>query len=336
MYCISSLVVLLLACLLVIYNTAQDYEDEEAMEASPKLVFIVAGDISYPALLLARSSGKTPFIRQLLATGSVLERLEARLGTGSSLVKLLTGEVNTTSLTLEGHLSFLRAVKEAGFKPALIASSSYYSATEGDTVGECPHIGLLDTECVGSSCPGENSAAYCNAAMKYVTCSGVGQYLTDDAFVGFEKAVENGADLIYIQAEGLLSDGYTLANRPPKEMLERVSKINLLDGLIGKMALALSQRTSRLNENWLITLVSEGDNAYQQSPLFMAAYSKGMVVKLKRFEENEEKSIAHIFPTVLKWFNMEMPSSSSALSGIDPVGICTSGVKIKNCVEEEA
>lgn len=336
MYCIASLVVLLLACLLVIYNTAQEYEDENEMDAAPKMVFIVAGDISYPAAFLARASGKLPFMRQLLATGSIFEKLNSNLSSGSALVKVLTGEINTTSLTLEGHLSFLRAVKEAEFKPALIASSSYFSATEGDTVGDCSHVGLLDTECVGSSCPGQNSAAYCNAAVKYATCSGINQYLTDDLFKGFKKAVENGADLIYIQADGLLNDGYTLVNRPPKEMLERFSKINLIDGLIGKVALSISKRTSTINENWLITMVSAGDNSYDQSPLFMAAYSKGMIVKLQQFAENELKTIANIFPTVLKWFSIELPSSSQTTNVAEAVGICSSGKKLKNCVDEEA
>lgn len=330
-YCIACLVALLLACLLVIYSTAQEYEDEDLMDANPKMVFIVAGDISYPALLLAKESEKTPFFQRLLAAGGIFEPLQCRLGAGSALVKLLTGEEKSSSLTLEGHLSFLRAVKEAGYKPALIASPSYFSATEVDTVGDCPNVGLLDTECVGSACPVHTPAAYCNAAMKYVTCPGFNQFLTNDSFTGFVKAVENDADLIYIQVDALLSDEYTLANRPPKEMLERVAAINLMDGLIGKIVLAISQRSSVLNENWLVTVVSEGDNSYRQSPLFMSAYSKGMSVKLKSFVKDEVRSSANVFPTVLKWFGVELPSAVEESTAKDVVGICSSGIQIKNC-----
>lgn len=336
MYCIACLVVLLLACLLVIYSTAQEYEDEELMDANPKMVIIVAGDISYSALLLAKESGKTPFSQLLLEAGGIVVPLEFRTGAGSALVKLLTGEEDSSSLTLEGHLSFLRVVKEAGYKPALIASPSYFSATEVDSAGVCTNVGLLDTECVGSACPNQDPAAYCNAAMKYVTCPGFNQYLTNDAFKGFEKAVENGADLIYIQADGLLSDGYTLANRPPKEMMERVAMINLMDGVIGKIALSISQRSSELNENWLVTLVSEGDNSYHQSPLFMFSYSKGMSVKLKSFAGNVVHTSANVFPTVLKWFGLEVSSALPESAANEAVGICSSGIKIKNCVGEES
>lgn len=322
-YCISALVILLLACLLVIYNTAQEYENEEAIEAAPKMVIVVAGDLSYPAVALAKRSEKAPFIHQLVATGGSLGKLQAKYETGgSALVKLLTGDNATNALTLEGQQSFLRRVKEAGYKPAIVAPPSYWSATATDALGACPRVGLLDTECSGMACPGQNADAYCNTAFKYTTCEGVAQFFADDVVQGFRRAAESGADLIYIQAEGIQSDLYDSQERPISSMLERFSNISLLDSFMGEIALSLTQRTSTVNENWLMALTSEGQNNYFQAPLFISVYSRGMTAQLRNIPETAKTT--DIVPTVLRWFDVSQTED-------DVVGICSNGKKIKNC-----
>eukprot|EP00796_Vickermania_ingenoplastis_P007242 gene7243-5091_t len=322
-YCIAALVVLLLAALAVIYNTAQEYENEEELASTPKMVLIVASELSFPALTMARRSEKTPFINELTATGGSFGRLNARYTTGgSALVKLLTGNEGTSAFTLQGEESILRRLKTAGFKPAIVAPSSYFSATAASAPGACPRIGILDTECVGDACPLHNQDAYCNADFKYATCEGMSQLYAGDVVRGFTQAAESGADVIYIQSEGIPNDGYTPINRPVSNMLERFSNMNLLDSAIGEIALALSQRTSTTNENWLIVLTSEGLNRYNEAPLFISAYSRGMIAQLNPIPATART--VDVFPTVLRWFGLSEGAASD-------MGICSNGIQIKNC-----
>eukprot|EP00796_Vickermania_ingenoplastis_P007448 gene7448-5246_t len=322
-YFIAALVLLVLAAIAVMYNTQREQDNQAEVTGVPKMVLIVASELSFPALTMARSSEKAPFINELTATGGSFGRLNARYTTGGSpLVKLLTGNEGTSALTLQGEESFLRRLKTAGFKPAIVAPSSYFSATAASAPGACPRIGILDTECVGDACPLHNQDAYCNADFKYATCEGMSQLYAGDVFRGFTQAAESGADVIYIQSEGIPNDGYTPINRPVSNMLERFSYMNLLDSAIGEIALALSQRTSTTNENWLIVLTSEGLNRYNEAPLFISAYSRGMIVQLNPIPATART--VDMFPTVLRWFGLSEGTASD-------MGICCNGIQIKNC-----
>lgn len=328
-FSIAALVVLVLISLLVIYNTSQEYENPDALPSKPKMVLFVAGDLSFPSAKMAERSGKLSFVRGLTHRGGVFGMLNAKYAAaGSGLVKLLTGSEDASSTTLSGQKSFLSVLKKNGMKPAIIASPQYWSATATDAEGQCSRIGIFDTECSGSDCPGKNEAAYCNAAFKYTTCEGGAQYAADNIVSGFRAALEAGADIIYIQVDGLSvkdEERNEAGNRTQASSFQLFSRIDLLDNMMWQVAMELQQRTKNLKENWLIMVSSEGQNRHYNAPVFIMAYSAGAPLLLNPISETATLQTTDIYHTILHWFDLKP-------EGRYDIGICSTGKSVKNCV----
>lgn len=318
-YGIAALVVLLFAAVLVIYNTAQEYEDEDQSSYAPKMVLLVASELSYGATVIAKNNQKMPFLRQLTAAGGAFGKLSAKYSvtSGSAFVKLLTGSATTSAITLDGQTSFLSTLKQKGFKTAIVAPTPMFSSGSN---GVCTRFGFFDTECTGDSACFTGKT--CNTDKKIMTCSGDNELFSSDVIRGFEEAVQSGSDFILINVEGFRGDVFMSEVKPPlSNVLQRYGNINMLDNLVGQIALSLSKRTSTTRENWMITMTSEGQNRVSEAPYFSTVYSKGLTARVRNVSPSART--VDVLPTILQWFGI---STSS-----DAIGICTNGKALKNC-----
>lgn len=322
---VVAIVVLLLGCLLVVFNIASEYEGEDDSAAAPKMVFILTNDLSPDAVNTAMINSKAPFLRFLNESGGAYGKIDTRFtATGSKLVKILTGSSTTTSSDLSGQTSFLRLLVKAGFSTAVAAPSSLWSSnsslTGTGTATKCANVGILDSECSGSACPAATAAAYCNANFKYLTCSNVTQLYKYELVKAFEKTVESSADVLFVTVNAFET---TDEDSPSSLKLGLESTVNVLDGAVGQISLALAERTRQLPENWLIVLAGQGNNEEQEAPLFMAAYSRGGLIQLNQL--TIKAAATDLYSTVLKWFSI------SGYTEAQVRGICSSGAKVTNC-----
>ncbi|KPA82222.1 hypothetical protein ABB37_03340 [Leptomonas pyrrhocoris] len=313
---ITAVVFLLLACLAVVSNSSRD---AVSATGKPKMVLIVVKGLSPSTVDHAMKSNKAPFTRLLKAVGGAYSSIDASYaGSGNRMVNLLTGSSAETKSTLSGSTSILGWLKAAKKRVVVAAPSSYWSrGTAG--ANPCGQIGLLDTECSADACPEEKETAYCNAERKYVTCDDRAQLYQDELPTAFQKAINLSADVLYFQSSGIAE---AAANDLEASAQER-SEVNLLDATVGRIALALSKRSSSTSEQWLLIVTSDGDNAAKAAPLLIAAYSKGEIVQLNSIAADAKTS--DVFNTVKMWFEAGDADSSRLL------GICTSGAMVKNC-----
>lgn len=310
---ITAVVFLLLACLAVISNAARD---AVGVTNTPKMVLIVAKGLSPDIIGHAMNSNKAPFTRLLYSLGGAYSAIDA---TGANrMVNLLTGSSTSTATTLAGATSILGWLTKQKKAAVVAAPSAYWSLGTAGTE-TCPQIGLFDTECSGSACPAENAAAYCNAHRKYITCNDRAQLYQDELPAAFTKAVELSADALYFQISGIKE----AAENDLDESAQERSEVNLLDAAVGQIAMALSARSAKKAENWLLMVTGDGDNAAGKAPLLVAAYSNGEIVQLNSIPSDAKTS--DVANTVKRWF-MDTSVDSSRL-----LGICTDGATVTNC-----
>ncbi|KPI83883.1 hypothetical protein ABL78_7081 [Leptomonas seymouri] len=314
---ITAVVFLLLACLAVVSNSARDAVSDNG---NPKLVLIVAKGLSPTVVSHAMKSNKAPFIRLLNATGGSYASVDASYAASSNrMVNLLTGSSEEAKGSLWGSTSILGWLKTQKKKVVVAAPSSCWSlGTAG--ANPCTRVGLLDTECSADACPEEKKSAYCNADRKFITCDDHAQLYQDELPTAFQRATNMSADALYFQISGISEAASGDLEASTKEL----SEMNLLDAAVGRIALALSIRTSKTNENWLVIVTSDGDNAEQKAPLLVAAYTKGELVQLNSIAADARTS--DVFNTVKMWFQSKAADRNRLL------GICTCGTVVKNCI----
>ncbi|KAG5468231.1 hypothetical protein LSCM1_02209 [Leishmania martiniquensis] len=312
---VTAVVFLLLACLAVVSNTARK---TVGGTGKPKAVILVAKGLSPMSVSRAMKSNKSPFMRLLSRKGGRLASVAANYNTTNPLVNLLTGSATVAADTLAGVTTIFGWLKAQKKKVVVAAPSTYWSSGKEGT-DPCPQVGLLDTECSGQRCPEAKASAYCNAFRKYITCDDCAQLYNQEILLAFEKMVNESADALYFQVSPLVE---AEVNNVERVVQER-SLVNLLDAAVGRIALALSERTSKVSENWLLILTSDGANAEKAAPLLVAVYTKGELVQLKDIEEDAQTT--DVAKTIKHWFKGTTSNSSRLL------GICTSGEKVENC-----
>ncbi|AYU82500.1 protein of unknown function - conserved [Leishmania donovani] len=311
---VTAVVFLLLACLAVVSNTARKTVGDTR---KPKMVMIVAKGLSPMSVGRALRSNKSPFMRLLSKAGGQFATIAAK-STANPLVNLLTGSATISADTLVNTTSILGWLKSQDKHTIVAAPSAYWSLGAAGT-SPCPQVGLLDTECSGQKCPETKESAYCNAFRKYITCDDCAQLYNDEILLGFEKMINHSADALYFQLSKLAE---AEVNNPELAVQER-SEVNLLDSTVGRIALALSRRTSEEAENWLMIVTSDGANAEMAAPLLMVVYTKGELVQLSDIAE--DANTADVANTIKYWFKSSNVNTSRLL------GICTDGEKVENC-----
>lgn len=107
------------------------------------------------------------------------------------------------------------------------------------------------------------------------------------------------------------------------------SLINLIDASFGQIALALVQRTRVVKENWLLVLVGDGNNNKAEAPLYMAAYSRGELVQLKKLDAGPHYT-TQLYATILKWFNIDISNDDERVDRT-VIGLCSDGINVSNC-----
>lgn len=319
---VTALIFLLIACLAVVSSTAQEYEGPEDTTSQPKMVMIVADGLTPDIMENSLRSNKAPFTRLLNSSGGIYGYLSTPAGTGSPLVRLLTGTANTASATLSGATSFLGVLKKYGKKPVVLAPTSYWSSNQIGSGTACTHVGLFDSECNGTECPADNENAYCNAFYKIIACDGSAELYREDIIKAFQKTVEISADILYVQLSNFMKEESASVNY--SSVLQLYSEMNLIDGAMGQLVLSLAERTRATTENWLIVVTGSGARA-TQTPMVMAAYSRGQLLQLN---DLGRASTTDIYNTVLRWFGV-----STAEDNL--IGICTDGIHAANCKTTE-
>lgn len=313
---ITAVVFLLLACLAVVSNTARDTVGDTG---KPRLLLVVAKGLSNSTVSRAMQSNKAPFMRLLAASGGSYAALSSTDAGANPLVSLLTGSAAAGAAnTLSGKTSFLGWMKAQKKNTVVAAPGKYWSAGTAAAT-PCPQIGLLDTECSGEVCPSVAAAAYCNAYRKYITCDDCAQLYQNEITKAFETALNHSADAVYFQVGNLAE---AVPGKLDLAVQER-SEVNLLDAAIGRIALALTNRTSSEAENWLVLVTGDGDNAEKTAPLLAVVYTKGTLAQLNSIPTAAKTT--DVYNTVLHWFKGSGTSTSSLL------GICTNGDKVVNC-----
>lgn len=311
---VTAVVFLLLACLAVVSNTARKTVGDARR---PRMVIIVASGLSPMSVGRAMRSNKSPFMRLLSKAGGQFASIAAS-NTANPLVNLLTGSSTSNADTLANTMSILGWLKSQEKNTIVAAPSAYWSLGVAGT-SPCPQVGLLDTECSGLMCPETKESAYCNAFRKYITCDDCAQLYNDEILLGFEKMVNQSADALYFQLDKLAE---AEVNNTELAVQER-SEVNLLDSAVGRIALALSTRTSKEAENWLMIVTSDGANAEMAAPLLVVVYTKGELVQLSDIAK--DANTADLANTIKYWFKGKNVNTSRLL------GICTDGEKVENC-----
>lgn len=312
---VVALIFLLLAFLVVSSSSGRRGE----VRTRPRAIVLVVPHLRPEAVEAAMASNKAPFLGSLSATDGIYARLRARnTGLTASLVTMLTGSVNSSATNLVGATSFLGELKRAGKRPIVLAPSVYWSA-QGPTSGNCSRVGLLDSECAGTACPPTTEAAYCNAAEKLLPCDGKAQLYTEDVLGAFRHLMRHDGDLLYAHAD--VTSG---AAATREEHLALLSDVSVMDGTLGKLALAAIERTRATSESWLLVLVGAGGDHLQEVPLAMAAYAAGNLVRLGPIPD--DATLADVGPTVLHWYALSSPSDSQRVRGL-----CSTGVIVSSC-----
>ncbi|RNE98929.1 hypothetical protein TraAM80_08503 [Trypanosoma rangeli] len=103
-----------------------------------------------------------------------------------------------------------------------------------------------------------------------------------------------------------------------------MSDISIMDGTLGKLALAVSERSSTTKESWLLMLVGAGGGGLEKVPLVMAAYARGGLVRFGPIAE--EATLADVAPTVLHWFGLSSAGEAQRVRGM-----CSTGVTVTSC-----
>ncbi|KAK7200785.1 hypothetical protein NESM_000136800 [Novymonas esmeraldas] len=312
---ITAVVFLLLACLAVMSNAAREAVGDRR---TPKMVMIVVKGLSPTSVSRAMKSNKSPFMRLLSISGGQYASIAANYTTTNPLVNLLTGSATAAGDTLNGAGSILKWLKDQSKHVVVAAPGAYWSAGEAGA-SPCPKIGLLDTECSAQACPAVDANAYCNAARKYITCDDRAQLFNDEILLAFGKTLNHSADALYFQVSSLAE---ATANKAELAVQE-LSDVNLLDSVVGRIALALSRRTTVESENWLVLITSDGDNAEKAAPLLAVVYTNGQLVQLNSIAASA--STTDVANTIKHWFNGKGTNQASLL------GICTGGEKVDNC-----
>lgn len=313
---ITAVVFFLFACLAVVSNSAREAVGDTG---KPKLLLLVAKGLSPTTLQHAMSSNKAPFIRLLSSMGGAYAAVDATAAASSNrLANLLAGSVSETRTNLAGTTSILGWVKAQDKRTVVAAPPSAWTLrTAGSDT--CPQVGLLDSECSGDACPAEKASAYCNANRKFITCDDRAQLYQNEFPLAFATAMNASADVLYFQSSGVQA----AAASALEEAAQERSEVNLLDAALGRVSLALAMRTAKTTENWLIIVTSDGDNAENQAPLLVAAYTKGDIVQLNAIAGDAKTT--DIFNTVKMWFQAKDANKDRLL------GICTNGAVVKNC-----
>ncbi|KEG09627.1 hypothetical protein DQ04_04921020 [Trypanosoma grayi] len=313
---VVAIIFLLLACLAVV-SSASTQQGED--RSRPRAIVVVVPYLRPDILEAAMASNKAPFLGLLSAADGIYARLRTRnADLMPSLVTLLTGSEQSSAANLEGATSFLRALKKAGKTPVVLAPSSYWSE-QGVAGSNCSRVGLLDSECSGVTCPAATAMAYCNAAEKLLACSSKAQLYEEEALEGFRHLLKHDGDLLYVHAN--VSSGTAAAN---EERMTGMSDISIMDGTLGKLALAIIKRSSETKESWLLMLVGAGGNGLTEVPLVMAAYARGSLLRFGPIPE--DATLADIGPTVLNWYGLASISDAPRVRGM-----CSSGVLVDNC-----
>ncbi|KAG5467831.1 hypothetical protein LSCM4_00916 [Leishmania orientalis] len=312
---VTAVVFLLLACLAVVSNTARKTVGDTG---KPKVVLIVAKGLSPMSVSRAMRSNKSPFMRLLSRAGGQFASIAANYNTTNPLINLLTGSATVTAGTLAGTTTILGWLKKQQMNAVVAAPSTYWSIGEAGA-DPCPQVGLLDTECSGQKCPEAKDLAYCSAFRKYITCDDHAQLYNEELLLAFRKMVNYSADALYFQVSELAE---AEVNNVELVVQER-SEVNLLDSAVGRVALALSERTSKVAENWLMIVTSDGANSEKAAPLLVAVYTKGELVQLNDIDK-DAKTI-DVAATIKYWFKGADVDTTRLL------GICTDGEKVANC-----
>lgn len=325
---VVSVIFILLACLVVVSNASVRSTEEQSI---PRAVVLVVPHLSSDMLEAALVSNKAPFIALLSAADGMYARPRAQnTELAASLVTILTGNVTSTATDLVGATSFLRTMRKAGKKAIVLAPSLYWSAQQQEEKakkeatranGRCSRVGLLDSECCGVACAAEDETAYCNAVEKLLSCDGKAELYEEEVLEGFRSLQKHEADLLYAHVNVLSGGGGTTE----KERLAALSDISIMDGTLGKIALAAIERSRASKESWLIMLVGAGGDGLTRTPLAMAAYARGGLVRLGPIPE-EEMTLADIAPTVLHWFGLSPAGDARRVRGL-----CSTGIAVNSC-----
>ncbi|RNE98930.1 hypothetical protein TraAM80_08504 [Trypanosoma rangeli] len=314
---VVAVIFLLLACLVVVATSSVQQGEDQSL---PRAIVLVVPHLPPSLLEAAMASNKAPFLGLLSAADGIYSRLTAKnKELTSSLVTVLTGEGNSSATNLVGATSFLARMRKAGRKPVVVASSSYWSGQEAGSDGNCGRVGLLDSECSGLKCPAATEAAYCNAAEKLISCDGKAQLYEEDVLEGFRHLMQHDGDLLYAHANVLSGPATT-----DEERMASMSDISIMDGTLGKLALAVSERSSTTKESWLLMLVGAGGGGLEKVPLVMAAYARGGLVRFGPIAE--EATLADVAPTVLHWFGLSSAGEAQRVRGM-----CSTGVTVTSC-----
>ncbi|KAH9577504.1 hypothetical protein LSM04_007055 [Trypanosoma melophagium] len=320
---VTSVVFLLLACLAVI-SSASIKEGED--RSRPRALVFVVPHLPPDVLEAAMASNKAPFLGLLSAAAGIYARLQTRnTELMASLVTMLTGNESSTATNLAGATSFLRELKRVGKKPIVLAPSSYWSAervagsNSNSNSSSCLRVGLFDSECSGLACPAANETAYCNAAEKLVSCDGKAHLYQEETLEAFRHFMKHDGDLLYVHM------GFsTGAISTHEETLALMSDIGVMDGTLGKLALAANRRSIEAKESWLIMVVGAGGGGLTEVPLMMAAYVRGGLVRFGPIPGNA--TLADIRPTLQNWYGLISEDAAGRVRGM-----CSTGVLVRNC-----
>ncbi|EAN89493.1 hypothetical protein C3747_25g93 [Trypanosoma cruzi] len=308
---------LLLACLFVISSSSSEQGEGRYR---PRAIVLIVPHLPPDMLEAAMASNKAPFLGLISAADGVYARpLAKNTELSSSLVTILTGRVDSSATGLVGATSFLGKMKRAGRKPVVLAAASYWSAQVAAADGNCSRVGLFDSECSGLRCPAATEAAYCNAAEKLLSCDGKAQLYEEDVLEAFRHLMQHDGDLLYAHANALCGTVST-----DEERMAVLSDISIMDSTLGKIALAVIERSSTTRESWLIMLVGAGGNGLERVPLVMVAYAKGGLVRFGPIPE--EATLADVAPTVLHWFALSSHGDAQRVRGM-----CSTGVAAISC-----
>ncbi|ORC93569.1 uncharacterized protein TM35_000014460 [Trypanosoma theileri] len=319
---VTSVVFLLLACLAVISSSSMKEGEDRSR---PRGLVLVVPHLAPDILEAAMESNKAPFIGLLSAADGIYTRLQTRnADLMASLVTMLTGNENSTATNLVGATSFLQELKRVGKKPIVLAPSLYWSAENKEAGSNssskiCSHVGLFDSECSGLACPAVNETAYCNVAEKLLSCNGKAHLYQEETVEAFHHFMQHDGDLLYVHMD--LSNGTPTTN---EEALSMMSDISVMDGTLGKLALAAIKRSTETKESWLIMLVGAGGGGLAEVPLMMAAYVRGGLVRFGPISKNA--TLADIGPTLQNWYGLISEGDAHRVRGM-----CSTGILVSNC-----
>lgn len=301
---------------------------EDKVGAHKAIVVVVEG--LHPEMLeFAAKSNKAPFISELVSHGavygplavpdSVADQLAAQQTLLTGLTPLQTNVFSSSDFNKFTNVStFLRIGRESDLKTAIIAPESMYSGQSFEN-GRCKPLGILDAECVGLACPGNDTASYCNAAWRFKTTEDNNEKTRNEDYIytKIESATSAKMDVVFVTLSNFAAAGGAAKDLSVNN-LAAISEMYVTDTLVGRIASHLAARSAAKRENWLLVLTSDANNAYRKAPYFIANFNEGAPVAVK--QPTGTATILDVFPTVMKWLGLS-PSNVGRYNGTI-LGIC--------------